>query len=122
MMGRSAQTGRSPIGTLLALLVLAYGAYVAIQYVPQRIETATVTSILDNVAELHRQEAMTDTRAVKAAIDRQLYINQINDFQGTFSIVPIAGGGYTVTARYDRSLNLLFTTRPLAYEKTVTLE
>jgi hypothetical protein len=122
MDGRPAQTGRSAIGTLILLLFLAYGVYVAIQYAPQHIETATVTSILDNVAELHRKEPMTDTRAVKAAIDKQLYINQINDFQGTFSIVPVAGGGYTVTARYDRSLNLLFTTRPLVYEKTVTLD
>lgn len=119
---RLAQTGRAAVGTLILLLFLAYGVYVAIQYVPQRIETATVASILENVAELHRQEPMTDTRAVKAAIDKQLYINQINDFQGSFSIVAVAGGGYAVTARYDRSLNLLFTTRPLVYEKTVTLE
>ncbi|NNK50541.1 MAG: DUF4845 domain-containing protein [Xanthomonadales bacterium] len=72
------QQGLSAIGLIITLALIGYGAFVGIQYVPQYIEYATVTTILDNVVEQNKQERFSDPDAVKSAIKNQLYMNQRN--------------------------------------------
>lgn len=113
--------GGSIIGFIIGLALISYGVYVGLQYVPQYIESATVDTVLQSLAEKHRQEPMTDIRTVQSALDNQLYINEMGEMKNNFSVIP-SRGSYIVTARYERELNLLFTRKKLAHEKSVTLD
>jgi Tfp pilus assembly major pilin PilA len=115
------QQGGSAIGLMIFLAVFAYGVFIAIQYVPQYIESATVKRILDNIADTHHKERLKDERAVSSAINKQLYINQMNDLENSFTVTP-SRGHYIITVHYERELNLLYTNKKMLYEETVTLE
>jgi hypothetical protein len=115
------QRGASGIGMIIVLALLAYAVYVGLQYVPQYIESATVDTVLDNVAAQHREEPFTDLSAVRGAIDKQLYINERSDLEDSVNVVP-SRGDYLITVRYERELDLLFTKQPMPYERTLTLE
>jgi len=115
------QRGASGIGLIIILAIVAYGVYVGLQYVPQYIESATVGTVLDNVAAQHREEPFHDAGTVQAAIEKQLYINERNDLKDSFTVVP-SRGAYLVTVRYERELDLLFKKKLMPYEKTLTLK
>lgn len=116
-----AQRGGSVIGLIITLAIIGWGVFVAIQYVPQHIEWITVSDVLDKVVESHRQHPMNGAEAVWTVIDRQLYVNECGDLKEVFSVAPALSGGYSVTARYERPLNLLFTERQITHDKTVEL-
>jgi len=118
---RHAQRGGSAVGLVLTLALIGYGVFVAIQYVPQHIEWITVSDVLDKVAESNRQHKLTGAEGVWSAIDRQLYINERGDLKEVFTVAPAPNGGFLVNARYERPLNLLFTEKPIAHDKTVEL-
>jgi hypothetical protein len=115
------QRGASAIGLLISLTIVVYGAYVAIQFVPQHIEAAQVETILENVEQMHGQRAFPDPGAVRSAIEKQLFINQMQAIGDRFT-VSSSGGSYRISVSYDRELNLLFTTVPRPFRKTVTLQ
>lgn len=115
------QHGGSAIGLIIILAIVGYGVFTAIQYVPQYIESATVKTILDNVEDAHNKERFNDATAVRNAIDKQLYINEMSDLKDSFTVTP-SRGGYIVTVHYERKLNLLFENKPMPYEKTIRLK
>jgi len=121
MSNRLEQRGASGIGLILLLVILAYGVYVGLQYVPQYIESATVGTVLDTVAAQHREERFRGVDEVRNAIEKQLYVNEKNDLKNSFTVVP-SRGGYLVTVRYERELDLLFEKKLLPYEKTLALD
>ena len=121
MANRQQQRGGSGIGLIIMLAVAAYAVYAGLQYVPQYIESATVGAVLDNVAAMHKEEPFSDADAVRAAINKQLYINERNDLKDSFTVVS-SRGDYLVTVRYERQLDLLFTKKNIPYEKTLTLK
>ena len=114
------QNGGSTVVTLLVVLVLAYGVYIAIQYVPQFIESKSVAAILTEVQEAHRTEAIRSVDAVNARVIRMLQINEMNEMTDKFSVKKM-DGGIIITFAYDRELNLGYTIRPMHYEKSVRL-
>jgi hypothetical protein len=118
---RKDQHGGSIIGLVIILAFLGYAVFVAIQYVPQYIESTTMDTVLQSIEDAHRKEPLTDIRSVQAAVDKQLYINGRTDMENHFSIVPIRGS-YVVTVRYQRDLDLLFTKKQLEHGKSVTLD
>lgn len=109
------------ITSLMILAIIAYIIYVGIQYVPLYIESSSVDSILHTVADTNRKERLASESDVRTALDKQLYINEMRDFKGTFSVVPIPDG-FRLTARYERQLNLLFKRMQIPFEKSVTLQ
>jgi hypothetical protein len=115
------QLGGSAFGLIITLALLAYGAYVGIQYIPQQIESRTMTGILDAVEGMHRKERFSDATAVRTALDKQLYINGVTDRKDDFDVTS-NGNRYTITVSYDRELNLLFTVKTMHYKKSVTLQ
>lgn len=117
----SAHRGAGTVGLVVTLALIAYGVFVAIQYVPQHIEWVTVSDVLDKVAETHRQRRFNGTEAVWATIDRQLYVNERGDLKEVFTVAPAPNAGYLVTARYQRPLNLLFTEKQVDHEKSIEL-
>jgi hypothetical protein len=115
------QRGGTGIGLLLTLLVIGYGVFVGIQYVPLHLEWVTVSDVLSSVSERNRQERMGGAEAVWAVIDRQLYVNERGDLKEVFNVAPSPNGGWLVTARYERPLNLLFSDKTILRDKTVEL-
>jgi hypothetical protein len=121
MLHRTKQKGAGALGTLIAVAVIAYGVYFAIQAVPQYLESSQVDSILQTVADIHHKKPLKDAGEVKSAIDAQLYINQMQGLKDAFSVTR-RNDAWVVNARYERELNLLFTKQQKVYEKTLVLE
>jgi hypothetical protein len=121
MSTQTRQQGSSGIALIIFLAIAAYGVFIAIQYVPQYIESASVKTILDNIWDQNNHERMDDMYAVQSAIDKQLYINERKNLKDSFAVTR-ERGHYVITVRYERELDLLYAKKPISYEKTVTLE
>ena len=115
------QAGAGTVGTAIMLVVLAYGVFIGIQYVPQFIEWSSISRILENVAELHHTEPARSAQAVEGLIDNQLYVNDMSDMRDAFEVRPYFGG-YSIEVAYERRLNLIYETRTVKYQKTLLLE
>jgi len=115
------QRGGSGIGLIIMLAIVGYGVFVGIQYVPQWIEFSTVKTVLDTVADLHHKEPFSDTGAVQASIANQLYINQMSDLEDSFTVTQVRGD-FRVAVHYERQLNLLYETKKVSYDRTITLD
>jgi len=114
------QKGASAIVTIVILAVLAYAAYVGIQYVPQAIESKSVDSVLSSVEDDQRTNPVKTEYDVKAKVARYLQINEMSDMTENVSVNNF-GGKTTITITYDRELDLLFKTHPMRYEKSLVL-
>jgi len=114
------QTGGSVIGNIFLLAVLAYAIFLGVQWVPQLLESGTVTSILNNVKENYRIDTDTGVGGIESAIAKQLDVNSMLDLQDSFSVKQ-NGKSYLVTSSYERELNLLFGKKSLKYEKKIAV-
>jgi len=115
------QQGGSAIGLIIFLAILGYGVFVGLQWVPQWIESNTVTSILDSIVEKNSKQRLSDPSAVKRAIESQLSVNTMDDLMSSFKVKQYRGD-IIITVRYERELNLLYEKKLMPFEKTVTLE
>lgn len=115
------QLGKSAIGNLLVLAIIAYGIWVGFQYIPQRIEAATVGSIVDQVVQRHHSTPITNDRELQTVIDRQLGVNDMIDMKDHFRTSWDHGRG-TLTVAYERDLNLIFTTKTIEYREQAVLD
>ena len=115
-----AQAGASAVGTVILLAIAAYGVYVGIQYVPQMIESSSVGSILNSIEHEHRAEPMRSAQALRAKVDNHLSINQLNHLKDSFNVREF-GNEYIIEVSYKRQLNLLYETRTVKYENSLTL-
>lgn len=114
------QFGKSMIGNLIVLALIAIGIWVGIQYIPQRIEAGTVRTILDQVQQRHSATPIQDDRDLWAIINNHLHINEMRDMKNNFK-ARWDQGTVTVTVDYERDLNLLFTTRTIEYHEELVL-
>lgn len=115
------QTGASVIGTVIILVILGYAAYIAIQYVPQLIESKSVDSILRSVDDQQKTDPANSVEDAKAAVIRQLQINEMNDMTDSFTVKQ-HDGAITIEFSYDRELNLVYKRQPMHYQKTLKLD
>jgi hypothetical protein len=115
------QQGGSTIGLVIFLAIFAYGVFVGLQYVPQWIESNTVTTILDSIVEKNSKQRFGDGSAVRSAIERQLSVNTMDDLMSSFKVTQYRGK-FIIKVSYERELNLLYETKLMPFEKTVTLE
>jgi hypothetical protein len=114
------QKGASAVGTVILLAIAAYGVFVGIQCVPQLIESGTVDSILTSIEHDHRTEPVRSTQALRTRVDSLLNVNQLDQLKDSFEVREWAGD-YVIEVSYERELNLLFDTRTIKYEDSVTL-
>ncbi len=115
------QKGGSAVALIIVLAVFAYAVYVGLQYIPQRIESGTVDSILDSIAENHKTTPVQNVSEILSAITRQLNVNQMDDMKDNFQVSKYRGT-YIIKASYERELNLGYEIKKIQYEKTRTLE
>ena len=114
------QGGKSTIGNLIVLGLVGFGVWVGIQYIPQKLEQGTVRSVLDRLEQRHQATPIQDDRDLWQVIDRQLGVNEMNDMRQHFH-VSRSGGRITVRVTYERELNLIFTTKTMRYNESVSL-
>jgi len=115
------QKGGSAVALIIVLAVFAYAVYVGLQYIPQRIESGTVDSILDSIAENHKTTPVQNVSEILSAITRQLNVNQMDDMKDNFKVSKYRGT-YIIKASYERELNLGYEIKTIQYEKSRTLE
>jgi hypothetical protein len=114
------QKGASAISTIITLAVLAFGVFIAIQYVPQAIESKAIDSILENLESSQAADPVSSTQDASAKVVKMLQINEMNDMTDAFT-VERRDGRIVVTFSYDRELNLGYKIQPIHYENTVSL-
>lgn len=117
---KRSQAGKSVIGNLVVLAILAVGIFAAIQYVPQKIEAGTVNTILDQLEQRHASSPFRDDQDVWAVIDRNLSLNEMRDMKSSFR-TAWNGRTVTVTVDYERELNLVFKTIIIPYHEQIVL-
>ena len=115
------QSGGSVFGLIVTLAIIGIGAYIGMQYIPQRIEAATVESMLENIRQDYLSTRVGSMHELQRSIDNQLNINEMNDLKKHIKLTHEAGM-YVVRSSYDRDLNLIFTTKQLHYENKVVLK
>jgi len=114
------QKGASIISTIITLAVLGYGVYLGIQYVPQAIESNSISSILSSMRDSQISDPVTSNQAASAKVIKLLQINEMNDMTDSF-VVERRDDKIVVRFSYDRELNLGFKIQPIHYEKSVSL-
>ena len=114
------QKGASIIGTIITLAVLGYGVYLGIQYVPQAIESNSISSILSSMRDSQISDPVTSNQAASAKVIKLLQINEMNDMTDSF-VVERRDDKIVVRFSYDRELNLGYKIQPIHYEKSVSL-
>ena len=107
--------------TILVLALLAYGVFVAIQYVPLRIESGSVDSILESLETGQTTAPARSVRDVEDKITSLLSVNQRNDLKENFKVRQ-NGNKFIITVKFDRELNLLYEEKVVTYENSLTLE
>ncbi len=114
------QKGASIISTIITLAVLGYGVYLGIQYVPQAIESNSISSILSSMKDSQISNPVTSNQAASAKVIKLLQINEMNDMTDSF-VVERRDDKIVVRFSYDRELNLGYKIQPIHYEKSVSL-
>lgn len=114
------QLGGSVLGLILTLVVIGIGAYIGVQYVPQRIEISAVDSILEDIRQDFLTTPVSSVHDIQQSLDRHLNINEMNDMKKHFSITQ-ESGIFVIRVSYERELNLLVTTKQLQYQRKVAL-
>lgn len=115
--------GRQKGGTLVTILglaLLAYGVFIVIQYVPLRIESGSVDSILDSMENTQKTAPVNSTREIQDKIVNLLSVNQRLDLKDNFKVRQ-NGNKFIISVKYDRELNLLYEKKVLKYQKSLTL-
>jgi len=114
------QGGGSFLGTLVILALIAYGAYVALQYIPQWIEARSIQTILDSMRTTQGADPVNSVQGARDKVIRMLQINEMNDMTESFDVAR-AGDYIVVTFSYDRELNLVYKQKTMHYEQSVSL-
>ena len=115
------QKGTSVIGLIITLVIVGYGLYVGLQYVPQLIESRSIDSILDNIETGQKSNPVANADDAKSKVIKMLQINEMNHMTDGFTVMEYEGT-VTVKFSYDRNLNLGYKTKQIRYEKSVILD
>ncbi|MGB5487159.1 MAG: hypothetical protein WBN06_07205 [Lysobacterales bacterium] len=114
------QKGASAFGNIVMLAILVFAVYVAIQYVPQLMESKAIDSILQTIDSTRRTTPISSAQAAEARLISLLQVNEMNDMTDSYTVKE-RNGRITIVFSYDRELNLIFKKQPMHYEKSVIL-
>lgn len=115
--------GKQKGGALLTIVVLAligYGIYVAIQYVPLRIESDSVDSILESIETSYQTEPVGSKSEISAKISNLLNVNQMDDLKKNFQVKQNLDRT-VIEVKFERELNLIYEKKVLKYQNSITL-
>ena len=115
------QQGASPVVLLIILAIIGVGVFIGIQYIPQIMERGSVDTILCNIEKDHASTPFSSKQEIESLIAKKLYIEGMNDMLDNFTVKE-EENGFVIKAKYDRELNLIYTKKPVTYEKTIILQ
>ena len=115
------QQGASPVVLLIILAIIGIGVFIGMQYIPQKMERGAVDTLMSNIEKNHASTPFASKQEIDSQIANKLNIEGMNDMLNTFTVTE-ENDGYVVTAKYQRELNLIYTTKPVLYEKTLILK
>jgi hypothetical protein len=110
----------SALSGLLIVAVLAYGVFIAIQYVPLYVESSTVDSVLSSIQGTHKAQSIRSVPEAERKIDVLLNVNEIRGMKENFQVRDYRGE-ILIDVTYNRDINLLFQTKTIRYEKALVL-
>ena len=99
---------------------LAYGVYIAIQYVPQMIEAKSVSSILRSIKSDEDIDRNVNERIASNKLIKLLQTNEMDYMKGSYSVRQF-NNEVTIKFSYDRELDLVYTMKKIHYERSLTL-
>jgi len=114
------QQGASPVILLIILAIIGIGVFIGIQYIPQKMERGAVDTLMTNIEKNHASTPFNSKNEIESQIANKLNIEGMNDMLNTFTVTEVEGG-YDVNATYERELNLIYTKKPIVYNRTITL-
>lgn len=114
------QRGGSIISTLITLVILAYGVFIGIQYVPQLLESHSIDTILDGMRDTQVTDPVITANDASLKVVRMLQINEMDNMTNNFK-VENQDGMLLIIFDYERELNLVFKTLPINHHKTMLL-
>ena len=114
------QRGGSIISTLITLVILAYGVFIGIQYVPQLLESHSIDTILDRMRDTQVADPAKTANDANMKVVRMLQINEMDYMTNNFK-VENQDGMLLIIFDYERELNLVFKTLPINHHKTMLL-
>jgi hypothetical protein len=115
------QQGASAIAMIITLVIVGYGAYIGLQYVPQVIESRSIDSILSNIETSQKSDPVSSVDDAKTRVIKMLQINEMDDMTDGFTVKQ-RDATITIKFSYDRNLNLGYKTKQIHYEKSVSLD
>ena len=115
------QQGASPVVLLIILAIIGVGVFIGIQYIPQKMERGSVDTILSNIEKDHVSTPFSSKQEIESQIANKLNIEGMNDMLDNFTVKE-EENGFVIKAKYDRELNLIYTKKPVTYEKTIILQ
>ena len=114
------QTGASAVVTAILLAALAYGVFIAIQYLPLFLESQSIDAVFDSIESDHKVEPISSTHDLRSKLQKYLEINDMQDIADRIDVSRNADG-YTITIAYERELNLIYERRKLQFRQTLKL-
>lgn len=114
------QTGASTVTFVVVLVLIGAGIYIGLQYIPLQIESATVDSILSDIRKADALKPAREVKDIQEKIAQALNINQMEDMRKHFKVTEI-NDEFVVSVNYQRELNLLYTSKQIDYDKSLTL-
>jgi nitric oxide reductase large subunit len=118
---QSNQRGGSAVGTVILLAALGFGAFVGLQYIPQKIQNMTLDSILDSITSMQQESPAGSVQEVQTRIDRLIDTNEMDELRDNFKIAQDRST-FIVTVSREWKLNLLYTEKVMKYERILTLK
>ena len=115
------QQGASPVVLLIILAIIGIGVYIGMQYIPQKMERGAIDTIMSNIEQDHADTPFSSKNEIESQIGNKLNIEGMNDMYNAFTVIE-EDGGFVITAKYDRELNLIYTKKPVPYEKILILK
>ena len=114
------QQGASTVTLIIVLALIGAGIYIGLQYIPHRIESATVDSILSDIKKADALKPVREVKDIQGIIARALNINQMEDMRKHFKVTE-TDDAFVVSVNYQRELNLVYARKQVDYNKSLTL-
>lgn len=114
------QQGASSFSIIIVLVLIGAGVYLALQYIPQLIESGTVDAILDDIKKTHAMKPVREVKDLNEMIGKSLDVNQMEDLRKDFTVSENEDE-FLVDVAYTRELDLLVTRQQINYRKSLTL-
>lgn len=100
------QAGMTLIGWLLVFIFIAFAALIAMRLVPVYMESASVGTVLDSVAQ-DRSISAENRAEVMSTIRKRLNINDVDNVKRENIKFERVSGGLEVTIEYEARVDLV---------------